>query len=222
MRHLSESNPRRLRMDGKLRSLVLLTSLLIAVVCSFFVSTSKTAFAATYCQVTYTVTNQWPGGFGATTTIQNVSGSAWTSWTLTFTFPASGQTITQLWSGSYSQSGQNVTVNSVSYNGNVANNTTVSSPPGFNGSWTSSNPVPTSFSINVMFVTIMVVPHLLQLRPQLAHRRLVVPHLRRLRPQLRPQLLVVPHLLQLRPQLAHRRLVVPHLLQLAHLFRVPM
>jgi cellulose 1,4-beta-cellobiosidase len=134
-------------LSTRLRSLVLLTSMLIVIVSSFFVGTTAT-HAAAYCQVTYTVTNQWPGGFGASLVIQNTGSTSWSNWTLTFSFPASGQSITQLWNGSYTQSGQNVTVTNLSYNGSVAAGTTLSSEPGFNGAWTSSNPVPTSFSIN--------------------------------------------------------------------------
>jgi cellulose 1,4-beta-cellobiosidase len=104
------------------------------------------AQAASYCQVTYTVTSQWSGGFGASITVQNTSSSAWTSWSLAFTFPASGQSVTQGWNGVFTQSGQNVTVVNESYNGNVAANASVN--PGFNGAWTSSNPVPTSFTVN--------------------------------------------------------------------------
>jgi len=114
---------------------------------SFFVGTRAT-YAASYCQVTYSITNQWDVGFGANITIQNTSPSAWTSWSLTFGFPASGQAVTQLWNGTVSQSGQNVTVVNASYNGSVAVNASVSPNPGFNGSWTGSNPVPTSFSVN--------------------------------------------------------------------------
>lgn len=126
-------------------SLALMVAMLLASFCGFFVATGVT-HAASYCQVTYTVTSQWPGGFGANIAIQNTSGSAWTSWTLTFTFPASGQTVTQLWNGNVSQSGQNVTVTNASYNGSVATNASVT--PGFNGSWTTSNPIPASFSVN--------------------------------------------------------------------------
>src|SRR5919197_3740817 len=84
------------------------TLLMIGVVVSSFIITNVT-HAASYCQVTYTVTNQWPGGFGANINVQNVSGSAWTSWSLTFAFPASGQAVQQGWNGTFSQSGQNVT-----------------------------------------------------------------------------------------------------------------
>jgi hypothetical protein len=112
---------------------------------TFFVNT-KLTHAASYCQVTYTVTNQWAGGFGANITVQNTSASAWTSWSLGFTFPASGQTITQGWNGIFSQSGQNVTIANASWNGSLAVNS--SATPGFNGAWSGSNPVPTSFSVN--------------------------------------------------------------------------
>lgn len=113
---------------------------------SLFLHSTNPARAASYCQVTYTVTSQWSGGFGGSITIQNTSGSAWSSWNLQFTFPASGQTVTQGWNGNFTQSGQNVTVTNASYNGNVPANGTVN--PGFNGSWTTSNPAPTSFSVN--------------------------------------------------------------------------
>jgi cellulose 1,4-beta-cellobiosidase len=121
---------------------------MLAIGCLFFSipRSNQVAHAASYCQVTYTVTSQWPGGFGATINIQNTSSSAWTSWSLAFTFPASGQSVTQGWNGSFTQSGQNVTVTNQSWNGSVPVNGSVA--PGFNGAWTTSNPVPTSFSVN--------------------------------------------------------------------------
>jgi len=127
------------------RAALLLCTLAI-VVTSLFLSSPSPARAASYCQVTYTVTNQWPGGFGASLVVQNTGTSAWSGWTLTWTFPASGQTITQGWNGTFAQSGQIMTVTNASYNGSVAANASVN--PGFNGTWASSNPVPTSFSVN--------------------------------------------------------------------------
>ena len=61
------------------------------------------AQAAAGCRVTYTVTNQWPTGFGASVNIDNL-GDPVNGWRLTWSFGA-GQTITQLWSGSVTQSG---------------------------------------------------------------------------------------------------------------------
>jgi cellulose 1,4-beta-cellobiosidase len=147
MHSTAESRLRRFLWQNKLRSLVLLTSTLILLVSTFFIGTTAT-HAASYCQVTYTVTNQWPGGFGANLTIQNTSSSAWSSWTLGFSFPVSGQAVTQLWNGTFTQSGQNVSVTNLSYNGAVPVGAMVSSEPGFNGAWTTSNPVPTSFTVN--------------------------------------------------------------------------
>jgi len=137
-------------MEGRGRARLLAVPLALLLICllvgNFFGGLRVTHAAASYCQVTYTLTNQWPGGFGATIVIENTSSSAWTSWSLSFTFPASGQRVTQGWNGVFSQSGQNVTVTNASYNGNVAVNGTAL--PGFNGAWTTSNPVPTGFRVN--------------------------------------------------------------------------
>ena len=108
-------------------------------------ATVGSAQAAAGCQVTYTVTSQWPGGFGAAVSVGNL-GSPVTSWQLTWSFGA-GQTITQLWNGSYAQSGAQVTVTNASYNGGIG--TGASASFGFNGSWNNSaNPVPSSFALN--------------------------------------------------------------------------
>jgi len=147
MRLISERKLRGSHLDKGLRGLILFTTLVALTVSSFFVSLGVT-HAASFCQVTYAVTNQWNTGFGANISIQNTSPSAWTSWSLTFTFPASGQSVTQLWNGTVSQSGQNVTVTNVSYNGSVAANASVNPAPGFNGNWSGSNPVPTNFAVN--------------------------------------------------------------------------
>ena len=134
------------RQPGRTRGLFIFISMLLILISGLFIGLEATHAASPYCQVTYSVTNQWPGGFGGNITIQNTGSSAWTSWNLTFAFPASGQTVTQGWNGTFTQSGQNVTVANVSWNGSVAANASVN--PGFNGAWTSSNPVPTSFSVN--------------------------------------------------------------------------
>jgi hypothetical protein len=106
--------------------------------------TAVTAQAAVGCRVTYTVTNQWQGGFGANVVIDNV-GDPVTSWRLTWTF-AAGQTISQLWNGTASQSGSQVTVTNASYNGSIP--TGGSANFGFNGTWTGTNPAPTAFALN--------------------------------------------------------------------------
>jgi uncharacterized membrane protein len=99
------------------------------------------------CTIDYTISSQWPGGFGAVIIINNTGTTALTSWTLTWTF-ANGQTITQLWNGSETQSGANVTVKNVSYNGNIPSGGSYTGM-GFNGSWNNTtNAIPAAFSLN--------------------------------------------------------------------------
>ncbi|MEU6786767.1 arabinofuranosidase catalytic domain-containing protein [Nonomuraea angiospora] len=109
------------------------------------IAAAHVASAATAgCQVTYTVTNQWSGGFGANVNVTNL-GDPINGWKLTWSFPA-GQAITQLWNGTYTQSGSQVTVANVDYNGSIPGGGSVGF--GFNGSWTGSNPVPSGFALN--------------------------------------------------------------------------
>jgi cellulose 1,4-beta-cellobiosidase len=152
MRRFSVGGLRNFLLGNRLRTLVLTASTLILVLGGTFFGIEATR-AASFCSVTYTVTSQWPGSPGGfnvqAITITNTSGTAWTSWTLTFTFPAAGQSVqANPWNGNFTQSGQNVTVTNASYNGSVANNASVNPAPGFNGNWTTSNPIPTNFAVN--------------------------------------------------------------------------
>ncbi|WP_428962313.1 non-reducing end alpha-L-arabinofuranosidase family hydrolase [Micromonospora fluostatini] len=110
--------------------------------------------AAAGCSVNYAVSSQWQGGFGANVTITNL-GDPLTGWTLTWSFSA-GQTVTQSWNTTLTQSGAAVTARNVSYNGSVATNGTVSF--GFNGSSPGGNPAPTSFALNGVTCTGSPVP----------------------------------------------------------------
>ncbi|MGW5581455.1 cellulose binding domain-containing protein, partial [Micromonospora chokoriensis] len=105
--------------------------------------------AAAGCLVNYSVSSQWQGGFGANLVVTNL-GDAVSSWTLTWSYSA-GQTVTQAWNATVTQSGAAVTARNVSYNGTITTNGQVSF--GFNGSWTGSNPAPTSFSLNGVVCT---------------------------------------------------------------------
>ncbi|MFZ1087115.1 MAG: cellulose binding domain-containing protein, partial [Terracidiphilus sp.] len=105
------------------------------------------AHAQTACSVVYTISPQNSGAFGGTVTINNTGTTAWTSWTLSWTF-ANGQTITSFWNGNETQSGANVTVASELYNGRVAAGASTSGL-GFNGTWNGvTNAIPTSFAVN--------------------------------------------------------------------------
>lgn len=106
---------------------------------------TSTGTQGSACSVHYAVTNQWPGGFGANIVITNTGTTTINGWNLQFSF-ANGQTITQLWNGSYTQAGGAVTVTNASYNGSLSPGGTAN--PGFNGSWNGSNSNPTSFTLN--------------------------------------------------------------------------
>lgn len=106
--------------------------------------TTIAAGATTGCRVGYTVSSSWPGGFGANVTVTNL-GDPVTSWKLTWSF-AAGQAVTQLWNGSVTQSGAQVSVTNAAYNGAVATGGTAAF--GFNGAWNGTNPAPTDFAFN--------------------------------------------------------------------------
>ncbi|HZB51918.1 MAG TPA: cellulose binding domain-containing protein, partial [Mycobacteriales bacterium] len=117
---------------------------LLAVPVALAVGTAGPAGAAAGCRVVYTVTTQWNVGFGATVAVTNL-GDPLGSWTLRWTF-AAGQRVDSGWDGVFSQSGAQVTVTNAPYNGALGTGATVR--PGFNGTWSGSNPAPASFSLN--------------------------------------------------------------------------
>jgi endo-1,4-beta-xylanase len=100
------------------------------------------------CHVTYTRTNQWtgpPNGFTAQVVIQNTGTATINSWSLTFTFPGD-QKLTSNFNGGFSQSGENATLTNASYNGTIAPGASITD--GFQGTWTSNDTSPASFSVN--------------------------------------------------------------------------
>ncbi len=106
------------------------------------------------CRVHYAITNQWQGGFGTSLTITNTGTTAINGWNLQFSFP-NGQTITQIWNGTVTQSGSAVTITNVSYNASIPAGATLSSEPGFNGAWSGTNTAPTSFKLNGAACTVV-------------------------------------------------------------------
>jgi len=106
------------------------------------------------CSVHYAVSSQWNTGFTGSISITNTSATALSSWSLQFSFP-NGQAITQLWNGTVTQSGSNVTITNASYNGSIPAGGTLNSPPGFNGSWTGTNGSPTAFTLNGAACTVV-------------------------------------------------------------------
>ncbi len=126
-----------------MRRLVLFTAALAALGVS--VTAVPAAQAVISCQVTYSVTSQWTGGFQGSMALTDL-GDPLNGWTLAFTFPDPGQKVTQGWNATWSQSGSTVTAASMSWNGSLA--TGASLTLGLIGSWTTSNPAPATFSLN--------------------------------------------------------------------------
>jgi Cellulose binding domain/Fibronectin type III domain len=110
-------------------------------------TTQAASGSASSCHVTYSIVNSWPGGFQAAITIENTGSTAWSGWDLTWTF-VNGQTIAGLWNGAENQSGGNVTVTNLSYNGAILAGGSYDGV-GFTGTWNNTtNAVPASFAIN--------------------------------------------------------------------------
>jgi cellulase/cellobiase CelA1 len=95
--------------------------------------------------VTYSVVNTWPGGFQGRAVITNTGHAPVNGWALGWTFPGN-QKITQLWNGSFTQSGESVRVTNASYNPSISPGGTVT--VGFTGSYTSSKTSPPAFALN--------------------------------------------------------------------------
>lgn len=109
--------------------------------------TSPASSGSSTCHVVYTPAWQNSNAFGAAITIENTGTTPLSTWKLTWAF-ANGQTVTQLWNGAETQSGANVTVNNLSYNGSIAAGSSYNGV-GFNGTWNgTTNSAPTSFAIN--------------------------------------------------------------------------
>jgi endoglucanase len=96
------------------------------------------------CQVDYSVTNSWPGGFQGAVVITN-NGAPITSWQLGYQY-SGNQMITNGWNGTWTQSGSFVTVTNAAWNGTVATGGTVTL--GFTANVTSANDDPTAFTFN--------------------------------------------------------------------------
>ncbi|GAA3796807.1 hypothetical protein GCM10022226_15240 [Sphaerisporangium flaviroseum] len=97
------------------------------------------------CTVTYK-TNDWGNGFTADVTIANGGSSAINGWTLAFAFTGNQQ-ITNTWNGVTTQSGTQVTVKNVGWNGTIgANGGTAGF--GFQSTYSGANAAPAAFTLN--------------------------------------------------------------------------
>lgn len=97
------------------------------------------------CSVGYRVVGQWPGGFQGEITIRNTGTAAIDGWTLGFAF-ANGQTVTNMWGGTPTQTGGAVSVAPASYTSTIAANGSVT--VGFTGSQSGTNAAPAAFTLS--------------------------------------------------------------------------
>lgn len=95
------------------------------------------------CNVTYTASESWPGGFKAEVKVVNGGGDK-SGWTLTWTFPA-GQRIQSLWNGEATQTDALVRVKAAAWNARLPRGGSASI--GFVASG-DSKAVPTDFALD--------------------------------------------------------------------------
>jgi hypothetical protein len=96
--------------------------------------------------VAYVISSDWGNGATISVTITNNTTAAVNGWTLAFTFPGN-QTISNLWNGTYTQSGASVSVRDGGHNAIIgANGGSVNF--GFNLNYSGTNAKPTSFTLN--------------------------------------------------------------------------
>jgi cellulose 1,4-beta-cellobiosidase len=100
--------------------------------------------AAIPCSVDYKVQNQWDTGFTAAVTVTNNS-AAKSSWAVKWSY-AGNQKVTSGWNAKISQSGTAVTAANETYNGSLATGSSVSF--GFNASYSGTNALPTTFTLD--------------------------------------------------------------------------
>ncbi|QNP69241.1 cellulose binding domain-containing protein [Streptomyces roseirectus] len=100
--------------------------------------------AALQCSVDYK-TNDWGSGFTADLTITNRGTDPINGWTLGYSY-AGNQKLSNGWNGTWTQSGKSVSVQSASYNANIAAGAAVTTGAQF--SYSGTNAAPTDFTIN--------------------------------------------------------------------------
>ncbi|MFC9126164.1 glycoside hydrolase family 6 protein [Streptomyces sp. NPDC057099] len=111
---------------------------------AFAVDPGGADIAAVPCTVDYKIQNQWSTGFTAAVTITNNS-AAKSSWSLKWSY-AGNQKVTSGWNAKLSQSGAAVTAANESYNAQLGTGASVSF--GFQGSYSGSNAIPGTFTLD--------------------------------------------------------------------------
>ena len=122
--------------------------------------TATAGAPAAACQLRYTITNQWPGGFTADVILKNNGTTPINGWRVAWTF-GGNQLITNLWNGAKTQNGQSVQVANLGYNNLIGANGGTQGV-GFQGTFSGTNAIPTSFTVNGRSCGIMTTAQALQ------------------------------------------------------------
>jgi len=110
---------------------------------SFSVNINGAAPKPATCSGTGSVTSSWSGGFQASIVVAATSGGQLNGWTLNFALP-SGETLASTWGGTFTQSGQNVTVTNAPYNGVIKQGSPLTI--GFTANSTGTGTIPASIA----------------------------------------------------------------------------
>jgi cellulase/cellobiase CelA1 len=100
------------------------------------------------CAVTYRLTQGWGSGFIGNISVTNTGPSSIDGWTLTFTFPASSESVSSGWNGNWAEDGPNVHVTSLNWDSTLAPNGGNTVDIGFVGANNGAYPSPAAFSLN--------------------------------------------------------------------------
>ncbi|HBW51629.1 MAG TPA: hypothetical protein DEF47_17185 [Herpetosiphon sp.] len=97
------------------------------------------------CRVNYAINSQWGNGFVANVTVTNASNTPINGWALNWSF-AGNQQISNAWNTSLTQTGNAVVARNAGWNNLIAAQGSASF--GFQASYSGSNAIPSSFSLN--------------------------------------------------------------------------
>jgi hypothetical protein len=100
---------------------------------------------STSVSVDYNIASDWGSGATISVTLNNNSTSEIDGWTIEWTF-SNDEEITNMWSGDYAQSGQDVIVTDSAWNNTIPTNGSVNF--GFNLSYGTNISIPSSFTVN--------------------------------------------------------------------------
>ncbi|NUT48202.1 MAG: spore coat protein CotH [Saccharothrix sp.] len=100
-------------------------------------TTTTTQPGGARCTATYTIVNQWPGGFQGEVRVA-AGTSAITNWTVSWTY-TNGEAITQSWNATVTSQGATITARNAAHNGSVPAGGSTSF--GFTGTGTPGTPV---------------------------------------------------------------------------------